>query len=101
MSANRRDEGTCRTLTSPRELNVLGRIVGQVNVLGPLMMNRIVGQVGCTDIVTKHNGGSFRWVSQLSKDLTKPTALSHNISNTTVLGFCTRPRYSVLPFGRP
>jgi hypothetical protein len=67
------------------------------NVLCPLMMYQIVCQVGCTDVVTKHQRGSLRWMPQLSKKLAKPTALSHGIGDAVIFCLSTGSRDSRLP----
>ena len=44
-----------------------------LDVLGPLMLNRIRGHVNSADIVAKDNSGVMKWAMKLPKELTKPT----------------------------
>ena len=72
-----------------------------LDVFGSLILNWVSGHVDGADVVAEHNRGGGRWSMKLVEKLPDPTSLSNGVGNSTVLGFSTGTRNSVLPLGRP
>ena len=73
----------------------------KLNVLGATMMNRVGGEVDGGDVVAVDYRGLLNRTRELVKKLTKPGALSNNVSHSVVLSLGARPRDGGLPLGRP
>src|SRR4051812_3775507 len=73
----------------------------KLNVLGATMMNRVGEGVDGGDVVAVDDRGLLNRTRELVKKLTKPGALSNNVSHSAVLSLGARPRDGGLPFGRP
>ena len=72
-----------------------------LNVLHPLMLDRIGGEIDCTDIVAEDNGRMLKRTMEFRQELSKPTGLGDGIGDGAVLCFDAGPGYRLLPFGRP
>ena len=59
----------------------------QLDVFGPLVMNRIRRHVG-RDIVAEDDRGLGQWAIKLAQELSEPGALSHSVGNAVVFCFC-------------
>jgi hypothetical protein len=79
---------------SPNEMNV------DLHMFGALVLNG-VGHVDRTDVVTVYQGRLRQRSMQFSQELSKPSCLSNDISNSTVFGFSTGARNRILALGRP
>ena len=62
--------------------HVTDKMYINLNMFGPLMLNRVGRQIDGTNIITVDNSGSRKRRVQLTKKVTKPCSLSYNISNT-------------------
>jgi hypothetical protein len=72
-----------------------------LNMLRPLMLHWIAGEVYSTDVVTVDQGGTERWVAKLKKQLTQPSGFSNTIRHSTIFSFSARFGDSVLTLGGP
>ena len=71
-----------------------------LNVLSASMKNRILGEMGCTEVVALDNEGW--WVKpELLEEGLEPKNLISYVSQTTVLCFNTRASYDLLFLGPP
>ena len=71
-----------------------------LDMLCALMLNRIGGEVDCTDIVTVDQSRLGQWAMKLLKQLTKPSSLCNSISDSPILCLSTGTRYSRLTLRR-
>jgi hypothetical protein len=53
-----------------------------LNVLGPLVLNGVGGQVNGTNIIAVHNSGLLKRAMELVQQLTQPTRLGDSIGAT-------------------
>jgi hypothetical protein len=60
-----------------------------LNVLGTLMLNGVGRHVYSADVVAVNQGGLAQGRVKLSKQLTQPGCLSHDIGDSTILRFGT------------
>jgi hypothetical protein len=72
-----------------------------LDVLRTTMLNRVAGHVDSADIITKDDGCGTERAMKLVKKLTKPTTLSHSVSDSTILGRSTGARNCSLALGGP
>lgn len=80
---------------------VTNKVYVNHDVLGALMLNRVVGQVDDTNIVIINKGASERRIKELTQEIVEPISLSNNISHVAILSFGTGSRNRTLSFGRP
>jgi hypothetical protein len=72
-----------------------------LNMLRPLMLHWIAGEVYSTDVVTVDQGGTARWVAKLKKQLMQPSSFNNTIRHITIFSFGARSGDSVLTLGGP
>jgi hypothetical protein len=72
-----------------------------LNMLGPLVLDRILGHVHGAHIVAVDNRGTGGRMMQLLQELADPTRLGNTVSNSTVFSFSTGARNRGLPSRRP
>uniref|UniRef100_J3M498 Uncharacterized protein n=1 Tax=Oryza brachyantha TaxID=4533 RepID=J3M498_ORYBR len=72
-----------------------------LDVLGPLVLHRVGGEVGCTHVVVVDQGGLGRKRVELVKVLAKPGYFSNNVSDDIVLGLNAGARHRDFMLGRP
>jgi hypothetical protein len=61
-----------------------------LNMLGPLVLNGVSGEVDGADVVVVDQSGPRQGVVQLHKQLTKPTRLCHAVGHNVVLCLSAR-----------
>jgi len=71
------------------------------NMLGPPVMNWVLGEVYCRHIVAVDYRGFINNDMEFSKKIAQPGALCSSISNCSVFSFGARSRDRGLPLGRP
>jgi hypothetical protein len=72
-----------------------------LDVLHATVLDEVVGHVDRTDIVTEDNSSRRKGAMKLGKKLSKPAALSHDVSHSSILRLGARLRKCGLAFGRP
>jgi hypothetical protein len=72
-----------------------------LNVLGPLVLNGVGGQVNGNNIIAVHNSGMLKRAMELVQQLTQPTRLGDSIGNRTILNLRTGSGNCCLMLGRP
>jgi hypothetical protein len=72
-----------------------------LDVLRPLMLYGIVGQVHGRDIVAVDDGGARRWAMEFHKQLTEPARVRDAVSDTSILSFSTGARDRLLSLRGP
>jgi hypothetical protein len=72
-----------------------------LDMLRTSMLYRIAGHVYSADIVTEDNSRGAKRSMKLIKKLSKPTALSHGVSHSTIFRLGARTRNRGLACGRP
>jgi hypothetical protein len=72
-----------------------------LDMLGPLVMNGIVGEVDGAYIVTKYDAGLVHDDIQLGKQIAQPAAVCSGVHHTTVFNFCRRTGDDGLALGGP
>ena len=58
-------------------------------MLGSLVLNRVGGDVECTDVVTINNGGMADRTVELAQKRAQPAGFSDAIGHCTILDFST------------
>lgn len=72
-----------------------------LHMLGPLVLNRVGGEVHRTDVVAVDKSAPGRRSVELDKELPKPGCLSHAVSDSAVLRLGTGAGDHRLTLGRP
>jgi hypothetical protein len=80
---------------------VTNKVQVDLHMLGPLMLNRVGGEVDGADVVAVDEGALGEWAVKLSQELSEPGRLRHAVSDSPVLRLCTRAGDNRLPLGRP
>jgi hypothetical protein len=70
----------------------------QFDVLGSLVVNRIVGEVYRGDIVVEDDAGLVHRNAQLRKEVPEPVALCGRVGNSAILCFSGGTRHDWLAF---
>ena len=78
-------------LTNKMEINL--------NMLCPLMLYGVAGEVNNTNVITINQSGTARRVAKLHEQLAQPGGFGDTIGNSSVFGLCTRPGHCMLTFG--
>jgi hypothetical protein len=60
-----------------------------LNMLRPLMLHGIAGEIYSADIVALDQGGTTRGVAKLKKQLTQPSSFSDTVCHCTIFSFST------------
>jgi hypothetical protein len=72
-----------------------------LDVLRPLMLNRVGGHVDCADVVVVDKGSTVKRNVERMKKQSEPRSLSNTISDGAVLGLSAGAGHGVLTLGRP
>jgi hypothetical protein len=54
-------------------------------MLSARVLNRVGGEVNCTDVVTINNSGTTKGASKFTQELAQPTGFSDAIGDSTIL----------------
>ena len=73
----------------------------QLNMLGPLMMHRVSGEVDRRDVIAVDHCGTVNRARELLKQLAKPRTLGDSVGHRKILSLSTGTRDRRLSLGRP
>jgi hypothetical protein len=79
----------------------MNKVYVYFNMLCPLMMNRMVGEIHSRHIVTVDDSSLLNINIELLKKMAQPATLDHGIGNATVLCFDARTGNHSLPLTGP
>ena len=80
---------------------VANEVQVDLHMLGPLVLNRVGGEVHCADVVAVYESTPGERAVELSQELSEPGSLCHAIGDSPVLCLSIGARDNRLPLGRP
>ena len=72
-----------------------------LDMLGPLVLHWVGGEVDGADVVAVDEGGVLKGTVELVEELAQPGGLCHTVGHGTVLGLSAGARDDGLPLGGP
>jgi hypothetical protein len=79
----------------------LDEVQVNLDMLGPLILNGVGGEVDGTYVITVDESVLRQWGMELLEELSEPTSFGHAVGHGVVLSLSARPGDDVLPLGRP